>query len=430
MEQKKTEQPRWFRLDNAAKIYPAIKERNWTAVFRISVLLKDTIDPILLEEAVVRVAKRFPSLCVRLRKGFFWYYLEEIKKPVPSPKPDISNPCLRFRWKENDGYLFRIYYYQNRISIEFFHSLTDGAGATAFVKTIAAEYLRLKGIPIGTGEGVYDIQEEPDPKEWEDAYGKYATSGYTKNWSEDAAYHFKGTSELPGKMNIITGIVPTDKLLATAKSYQVTMTEYLAALLVTVFYQLQNQQQPNPKRRKNIKIQVPVNMRGFYPTKTLRNFSLYVMAGINPRLGEFTFEEILKQLHHTLRSKLTEKELNSLMTQNVKTERNPFVRVVPLFLKNFIMAMVYRMAGDRINSVVLTNVGRTTLPEEMKEYVERFDYMLGPTKAKTPNLSVGSFENNTVLCFSSALQETDVEREFFRLLVKAGIPVSIESNRN
>lgn len=71
---------RWMRLDNAAKIYPAAKRRNWTNYFRLSATLTEEVDLNVLRAALDVTVRRFPSIAVRLRRGVFWYYLEEITK--------------------------------------------------------------------------------------------------------------------------------------------------------------------------------------------------------------------------------------------------------------------------------------------------------------------------------------------------------------
>ena len=66
---------RWMQLDNAAKIYPAARRRNWNNLFRLSATLTETIDVPTLQTALDVTVRRFPSIAVRLRRGVFWYYL-------------------------------------------------------------------------------------------------------------------------------------------------------------------------------------------------------------------------------------------------------------------------------------------------------------------------------------------------------------------
>lgn len=62
---------RWMRLDNAAKLYPAVRTKNWCNVFRISITLNEQIDPEILQAALNVTIKRFPSIAMRLCQGFF-----------------------------------------------------------------------------------------------------------------------------------------------------------------------------------------------------------------------------------------------------------------------------------------------------------------------------------------------------------------------
>src|SRR5688572_32321528 len=72
----------WMRLDNAAKIYPAVQNEELTAVFRLSCRLKDRIKAKPLLAAVRKIEDRFPYYKVKPKKGFFWYYLEFHDKPI------------------------------------------------------------------------------------------------------------------------------------------------------------------------------------------------------------------------------------------------------------------------------------------------------------------------------------------------------------
>ena len=118
---------RWTKLDNAAKIYSAVRRRNWSNVFRQSVTLTEEIDKGVLASALDIVVKRFPTIAARLRKGAFWYYLQEIDVS-PQIVDEYSYPLAFMSRKEMRNCAFRVIAYKNRIAVEFFHSLTDGTG--------------------------------------------------------------------------------------------------------------------------------------------------------------------------------------------------------------------------------------------------------------------------------------------------------------
>ena len=142
------EPKKWMRLDNAAKIFPAVKRRDWSNVFRLSATLTQPIDPLLLQEAVRLVAPRFPSMLVSLHRGLFWYYLEQVPEP-PRVRPDSSCPLVHMTSRELETCALRVLYFRNRIAVEFFHSITDGNGGLVFLKTLTAAYVSLRdGISI------------------------------------------------------------------------------------------------------------------------------------------------------------------------------------------------------------------------------------------------------------------------------------------
>ena len=145
MAKKNNRSLRWLRLDNAAKIYPAARRKNWSNVFRQSVTLHDQVDKDVLKLALDVTVKRFPSIAARLRKGVFWYYLQQIES-APEIREEYSYPLTYMSREEMSRCAFRVIVFHNRIAVEFFHSLTDGTGALIFLKSLVSEYLEQKTI--------------------------------------------------------------------------------------------------------------------------------------------------------------------------------------------------------------------------------------------------------------------------------------------
>lgn len=417
----------WYKLDLSANVYPTLQRKNFSNVYRISLSLKENIRPDVLQKALDLTLPRFPTFQVAIRKGVFWRYLEPNHRPGPFVQPDIENPCMPMHFKTNNRYLIRVYYYEKRISLEVFHSLSDGTGALYFLKTMAAVYLRLLGHSIPTGEGVLDVKETPDPEEFEDAYLRYATSKLGRPRSQGGAFKVRGTKEPFYTLNIICGVIPVDKLRAVSKSLGVTITEYLNAVLLYAL--LQKQRDDHPLHERPVTLAMPVNLRSFFPSKTLRNFISMVYPTIDPRMGDFTFEEILTHVHGYMRYYINPKFLSADIVTNASVQQNPLIRIVPLFVKDFTVRKFYAMVQDGQSSAGLTNVGLVKLPKEMQPFVERFDVLMGQPFSARTNCAIVSFQNVLTVNFTSSIKETDIERYFFRKLVKDGIPVKIETNR-
>ncbi|MBR2327617.1 MAG: alcohol acetyltransferase [Clostridia bacterium] len=418
----------WMKLDNAAKIYPASRSGGWMATFRLSASLTEEIDPVILAAAEERTARRFPSFCLRLRRGFFWYYLETIDTP-PIPEKDVKNPCANFDFEKTGGYCFRVRYHENRIALEFFHVITDGTGGLVFLKTLVAEYLELKyGVKIPRGDEILDCNEAPRPEELEDCYLKHARKVRLKR-RDESSYRQKGEKEEKGIINVVTAITETEGLLKKAKSCGATVTEYLTAHLIAAYRTVQLTEKKKSERIKPIKICIPVNLRRFYGAKTLRNFAEFVNVGIDCRLGEYEFNEIIKTVHHQMGLYINEKYLNSKISANVGDERNALVRVVPLFIKDMVLKIAFKKNGDRTSATTLSNLGRIVLPDEMSRYITRFDFMLGALSKNPSAFATVSYGESTVINMVRSIVEADVEREFCRRLVKDGIHIKVESNR-
>lgn len=416
----------WFKLDNAAKIFPGQNSRAWSNVFRLSVQLKQKIDPDVLAEALTATLKRIPSFDVRIRRGLFWYYFE--KNPnEPSVLPDIKNPCYRIKFRENDGFLFRVFYRDDRISVDVYHALCDGYGASVFIFTLVGEYLRLTGEDVSYNQFVLDVKDSPRDCEIEDSYSRYADSKVSYDRKDKWVYHAKGTKMPMHMTNFTVGYMSFKELYAVAKGYGVTVTEFLAALLMDIHYRKQLSENKN---QREICVQIPVNLRKAFPSETLRNFVLCLRVKLNPNLGEYTFEEIVRSVSLQLRLANDPKLINSLMTQNMKLERNPVTKHLPLALKDMGVAIGFLITAEQTTSTLISNLGAIKLPESVEKHIEKAVLFTGPGKVNGARCGVMSIGDKFAFSFSNCYKESDIEREFYTRLVKMGVHVKIESNRD
>lgn len=416
----------WFKLDNAAKIFPGQNSKTWSNVFRIGVELKESVEPLLLKKALCRTLRRMPCFDVRIKAGFFWYYFE--KNPNdPLVLEDVKNICYRVRFRENGGYLFRVFYHGNRISVDVYHAISDGYGNTVFVSTLVAEYLRLKGYDIPAGKMVLSLESTPTEDEMYDAYTRFASSKASYNRRDKAVYHAVGTKTGKHMCNYTIGVMSFEQIHAISKSYGVTVTEFFAAMLMDIHYRKQLKEK---KKQREVSVQIPVNLRKFFPTNTLRNFVLCLRVKMNPNMGEYTFEEILRLVSLQLRLVNNKKTVNSMMTQNLKIEQNPFAKFFPLFIKNLSVGLTFLLTGEQTTSALLSNIGPVDIPDEMKEHIEKYLFFTGPGKLNGARCGVITLGDKLAFTFSNCYDETDIEREFFTRLVKMGVHVKIESNRS
>ena len=419
---------RWMKLDNAAKIYPAAKRRNWNNFFRISATLTEPVDTAVLRSALDVTARRFPSIAVRLRRGMFWYYLEQIPHS-PAIQEEKSCPLAHAPFHEVRQCAFRVLVYHNRFAVEFFHALTDGTGGLTFFKTLLAEYLSQKyGLTIPAGDGVLGRLEEPDAEELEDSFLRYA-GNVKASRKEATAWHLTGTPEKDGFKDLVTLMIPAPALKECAKAHGVTVTELLCAAMMQAICQLQAEKVPQRRLRKPVKVLLPVNLRNLFPSKTLRNFASYITPEVDPRMGDYTFDEICAAVHHRMGLENNPQTMRAKFAANVASEQSPLLRVMPLFIKNLAMKAVFDTVGECKSCLCLSNLGVVRLPEVMAPYVARMDFIIG-VQAKAPhNCGVLTWNDTVYINCIRSIREPELELHFYRVLHRLGLPVKVESNQ-
>ena len=429
MAKKQGKKLRWLRLDNAAKIYPAARRRHWSNVYRQSMTLTEDVDVEVLKSALNVTIKRFPSIAARLRSGAFWYYLHQIEK-APEIREEQSYPLVYMSNKEINECAFRVIVYGARIAVEVFHALTDGNGAMLFLKSLVAEYLEQKySITIPYECGILDRREAPKPEELEDSFLKYA-GPVAASRKDTNAWRPQGEVEPERYLHLTCFQIPVKDALERAHQYGATLTVFMGAILMQALANLQREKVPNIRRRKPVKLLIPANLRSLFPSKTLRNFVMYTIPEIDPRLGDYTIEELCKMIQHKMGLELTAKHMSTIISTNVGDEKNILLRLVPLPLKNLVMKAVFDAVGERRSCMSMSNLGRIQLPKEMQPYVKRVDFILGVQAAAPYNCGMLSYGDTIYMNFIRNTRLPDLERHFFAVLQHMGLPAMVESNTN
>jgi len=418
---------RWMPLDNAAKIYPAARRQNWSNVFRLSATLTEDVDREVLQSALDVTGRRFPSIAVRLRRGVFWYYLQQLSK-MPQIREESCYPLTRMSKAETRKCAFRVIVYKRRIAIEIFHSLTDGTGAMIFLKSLVAEYLQQKyGVHVPPEKGVLGRVEEPSEREMEDSFQKYA-GNIAASRKENTAWHLSGTPEPAGFLNVTCLKVPVKEALAKAHEYGVSLTNFLCAVMMQALQNMQKEKVASVKKRKPIKVLIPVNLRSLFDSHTLRNFAMYTTPEILPCLGEYSFEEICQVIKNRMGAEITQKQMSMKIAVNVNSEKIMAVRVMPLFVKNIVMKAIFNSVGEKKSCLTISNLGAVKLPDEMMPFVERMDFVLGVQANAPHNCGVLSFGDSLYINFIRNIKEADLEYHFYKVLRDFDLPVQVQSN--
>ncbi|MBC7961240.1 MAG: hypothetical protein H7X94_15385 [Vallitaleaceae bacterium] len=420
----------WYKLDNAGKLYPSIVSARMSTVFRMSVELTEEVDPKALQSALNHTIQRFPYFKVNLHRGLFWYYFEYSDR-MPKIEKETFYPCMFMKYKRSESFPFRILYYNNILSAEFSHSICDGNGAVTFMKTLLVQYFKKKkGIECEPFDGVLDLESPIDPAEYEDSFNKYYKKGTPLPERNKPAVHFPFGLIEKGKYIIITGTSPIEPIKKLAKSYECTMTQLVTALYFDAIQEYVSQLEGSAKRKMmgRVVMNIPVDLRQLFPSKTLKNFFISIKPEIDLRLGHYSLEEIIHGVKNYMNMSINEKNISRYISRNVQNEKKLYIRMMPLFFKNLIMPTIYSRFGERGFTSSISNLGIIKMPKELTPFIKKIEVIPPPSVENKMKVVMLSYLDQLVLCFGSTTYNTEIEKVFFRKIRKLGIPVKIETN--
>lgn len=410
----------WLRLDNAGKIFPSTSGKRNTSVFRFSCELYENVQPEKLQQAVEMTTEEFPHFLSILRSGVFWHYLE-ISNLVPKVHIENREICSPLFSKYNQGLLFDVSYYGNRINLEVYHALADGTGALHFLKALVYNYVNLIYSQLKDNSSLKPQYTAPYSSRIEDGFRKYYRKDIRKrSLKPNTAYKIKGNKTIPGTYVCIEGIMDCNRILELAKKYDTSLTVFLTALLVKSIH---NERQKS-KENQDIVVTVPVDLRKYFPSQTARNFFGNIRVSYNFEKNGEDLIDIIKSLQNGFKEELTEEKLSKRLSRLMSFENHKFIRIIPLFMKNWILKVVRRIS-DSEETTVVSNVGKVELPEILKGYIKLINVFVGTSGLQ---LCACTYENSLSTTFSSVFLETDIQRNFYRSLTEVGVEVEIRSN--
>lgn len=402
-----------FAIDHISLLFLAQMRRNHTNVFRFSMTLKEPVRPHILQTAVDRTYRRFPTIIAGFRPGFFQYTQFPVKEP---PQVQEDPGCLiTMPLSELHKCAYRVYYRETTISIEVFHALTDGYGALTSFTTLVAEYLRtLHGIQIPVESTLRDLNHAPAEEETSDAFLTHQ-EGKPFLIPSRYSYQLPGDSEPKWQVTTSAHSYPTKAILDAAHRYGVSATTLLSTVMASSIMEIQKRYCAS-ETTKPVRIMVPVDLRRIYATGTLRNFSLYALPTMEPHEHTLPISQLMKNFHQQIRSQTDKKRLSSMMAYYVRSQVNLFFRFVPRVMKFLFLRIGYHFFGESNSSITVTNLGKLNLPKEMIPYVQSAEVVLTPRAHSPYGCSIISYGDTLTINISTFCQKSELDEVFTRNL--------------
>ncbi len=424
----------WYGLDNAGTIMPAVTNSVSTSLFRFEFELDSQVDLSVLGKALAYTAERFPYFNVTLKRGFFWYYLDQCATS-PQVFPDTGSPSQDWDINQRGTRMFRIRAHGSRIAGEFSHALTDGTGGIAFMKSLLVRYFMLLGEDPGAALGEGDFADIPspdsqaDPEEYEDAYQRFFPGRLPAPEANPKVWHLKDERLPKGSYRIIVGRLKLSEVLAEAKKRNVTITALLGAVYLDALQSLWLAQPLRPRERF-ISVEIPVNLRQFYSTRTNRNFSLFFLLRENLDLGARSFDELVKRSHHRMKLEGDPKSLAMQISRNAGGTRHPVVRLIPLWIKDIAARILFLVLGESMLSGFISNLGPLKLPPGIASHIKSVVFSPAPSTTTFTNASALSWNDDLIISFGSLIRSRKLEALFFRRLRALGLTVQVRCRQD
>lgn len=409
----------WIKLDNAAKIFPPTTSKHDAKVFRFFCETEEPIEPRVLQAALDKCMESFPFYRSILKKGIFWYYFESTDIR-PLVREEHKEPCSQIFDINRKDLLFEVTYYKNRINLEVYHALSDGGGAAKFLQTLIALYIKRrysKELPdIQTTDYDASAAERKD-----DSFFKYYSKRKMPVLSAPKrAYHLRGERLSAHPLGIIEGEMPVDALLDKAHEYGVTLTAFLVSVMIKAI----GDGMPLRERGRTVVLDVPVDLRHYYSSKSARNFFGIIDIEYNFSRQSDKLEDIIKNVAESMKNNLDETKIAARMSSLSKMENLLPTRILPVFLKDPGLKIANYFVSRGVTAA-FSNLGKIEMPKEMLPYIKKFGVLCSTRRIQA---CMCSFGGKFVITFTSPFVSTDVQCRFFRMLTDMGVEVKITSN--
>lgn len=157
-------------------------------------------------------------------------------------------------------------------------------------------------------------------------------------------------------------------------------------------------------RKKPIVIAIPVNLRQYYPSYTVRNF--FNAVNISFQYNGESIAKITKVVKEEFKKNLEADNVKNKMNNMAILEDIFILRLIPIFIKDLVLKYAYKLT-DKYQTMTLSNIGVIKMPEIYQKYIDYFDVFISTSSIQ---MCMCSYLNKMLLSFTSQFTSSEIEK--------------------
>ena len=404
----------WYRLDNVGKFYSSQAGSSAQTVFRYAATMADDVDPAALQRALDRTVDVFPGFNVCLRSGMFWHYLEQAPRP-PAVTQENLPICFGLH-VDAKSVLIRVSWFRARINLEVSHMVSDGRGSLSFFKALLYAYVEERyGV-----EGLPQEYDGSDHQKAEDSFDKYFERDKAAATHAPKVYRLTGWRDAADP-TYLEYHLPVRSVLDLARGHGVSLTSLVIAAIMCAI----RAEMPRRERHRAIRLDVPVDLRQHFKSTTTKNFFGLAFVSYVPGDEDEPVERIAAKVQEQLRVATDPESLKPRMNRMIALEKNPLLRLAPLFAKDFILGLANRLAARDVTTT-MSNLGPIRIDERLAPYIRDVNILTSTTGL---NFLMCAFGDDLSIGISTVYSNPDVIKNICRFFSGQGIEGRININK-